>query len=146
IDTDTKPTAPVPAVWPWIALVVILLSTIAVITWAGIVAPKPTITPSPSPSQTKTETPTPTPEPTETVENVVILLSNYQGLDVSLVVPQLAELGVIVDPIAGTTVPADDPRISQVYDISPLGSIAKDSTVQVYYYQQEPEPIPEVIN
>jgi len=146
IDTDTKPTAPVPAVWPWIALVVILLSTIAVITWAGIVAPKPTITPSPSPSQTKTETPTPTPEPTETVENVVILLSNYQGLDVSLVVPQLAELGVIVDPIAGTTVPADDPRISQVYDISPLGSIAKGTTVQVYYYQQEPEPIPEVIN
>ena len=146
IDTDTKPTAPVPAVWPWIALVVILLSTIAVITWAGIVAPKPTITPSPSPSQTKTETPTPTPEPTETVENVVILLSNYQGLDVSLVVPQLAQLGVIVDPIAGTTVPADDPRISQVYDISPLGSIAKGTTVQVYYYQQEPEPIPEVIN
>lgn len=146
IDTDTKPTAPVPAVWPWIALVVILLSTIAVIIWAGIVAPKPTITPSPSPSQTKTESPTPTPEPTETVENVVVLLSNYQGLDVSLVVPQLAELGVIVDPIAGTTVPADDPRISQVYDISPLGSIAKGSTVQVYYYQQEPEPVPEVIN
>jgi serine/threonine-protein kinase len=146
IDTDTKPTAPVPAVWPWIALVVILLSTIAVITWAGIVAPKQTITPSPSPSQTKTETPTPTPEPTETVENVVILLSNYQGLDVSLVVPQLTQLGVVVDPIAGTTVPADDPRISQVYDISPLGSIAKGSTVQVYYYQQEPEPIPEVIN
>ncbi|NDC19864.1 MAG: serine/threonine protein kinase, partial [Microbacteriaceae bacterium] len=144
IDTDTKPTAPVPAVWPWIALVVILLSTIAVFTWAGIVAPKPTITPSPSPSQTKT--PTPTPEPTETVENVVILLSNYQSLDVSLVVPQLAQLGVIVDPIAGTTVPADDPRISQVYDISPLGSIAKGTTVQVYYYQQEPEPIPEVIN
>lgn len=146
IDTDTKPTAPVPAVWPWIALVVILLSTIAVIIWAGIVAPKPTITPSPSPSQTKTESPTPTPEPTETVEDVVVLLSNYQGLDVSLVVPQLAELGVIVDPIAGTTVPADDPRISQVYDISPLGSIAKGSTVQVYYYQQEPEPVPEVIN
>ena len=120
------------------------MSTIAVITWAGIVAPKPTITPSPSPSQTKT--PTPTPKPTETVENVVILLSNYQGLDVSLVVPQLAQLGVIVDPIAGTTVPADDPRISQVYDISPLGSIAKGTTVQVYYYQQEPEPIPEVIN
>ncbi len=144
IDTDTKPTAPVPAVWPWIALVVILLSTIAVITWAGIVAPKQTITPSPTPTPTKTETPTP--EPTETIENVVILLSNYQGLDVSLVVPQLTELGVVVDPIAGTTVPADDPRISQVYNISPLGSIAKGSTVQVYYYQQEPEPIPEVIN
>ena len=146
IDTDTKPTAPVPAVWPWLTLVAILLSTIAVITWAGIVAPRPTITPKPTPTQTKTETPTP--KPTETIENVVILLSTYQGLDVSLVVPQLAQLGVVVDPIAGTTVPADDPRISQVYEIFPLGSIATGATVQVYYYQQEPEPepIPEVIN
>ncbi|MEI8230963.1 MAG: serine/threonine-protein kinase [Actinomycetes bacterium] len=138
IDTDTKPTAPVPAVWPWLALVVILLSTIAVITWAGLVAPKPTISPRPSPSQTVSQNSTPTPSKTD--ETVVILLSNYQELDVSLVVPQLTKLGVIVDPIAGTTVPADDPRISQVYDITPLGTVIKGSTVQVYYYQQEPEP------
>lgn len=138
IDTDTKPTAPVPAVWPWLALVVILLTTIAVITWAGIVAPKPTISPSPSPSQTASQTPTPT--PTKTEETVAILLSNYQELDVSLVVPQLSQLGLVVDPIAGTSVPADDPRISQVYNITPLGNVVKGSTVQVYYYQQELDP------
>jgi serine/threonine-protein kinase len=138
IDTDTKPTAPVPAVWPWLALVVILLTTIAVITWAGIVAPKPTISPSPSPSQTASQTPTPT--PTKTEETVAILLSNYQELDVSLVVPQLSQLGLVVDPIAGTSVPADDPRLSQVYNITPLGNVVKGSTVQVYYYQQEPDP------
>jgi serine/threonine-protein kinase len=142
IDTDTKPTAPVPSIWPWVALVIILLSTIAVITWAGLVSPKPKISPSPSTSQTPSTTPTPTPSKTD--ENVVILLSNYQGLDVSLVIPQLKALGVVADPIAGTTVPADDPRISQVYDISPLGSITKGSTVQVYYYQQEPDPNPVV--
>jgi hypothetical protein len=103
-----------------------------------LIAPKPTVSPTPKPSQTVSKTPTPT--PTETQESVAILLSNYQGLDVSLVIPQLTTLGVVADPIAGTTVPADDPRISQVYDITPLGSVIKGSTVQVYYYQQEPDP------
>jgi serine/threonine-protein kinase len=138
INTDTKPTAPVPTIWPWIALVIILLSTIAVVTWAGVVAPKPTIKPTPSPSQTVSKTPSPS--PSVTIEMVAILLGDYEGLDVSLVVPQLTKLGVTVDPIAGTTVPADDPRISKVYDITPLGSVAKGSTIQVYYYQQEPDP------
>jgi len=138
INTDTKPTAPVPTIWPWIALVIILLSTIAVVTWAGVVAPKPTIKPTPSPSQTVSKTPSPS--PSVTIEMVAILLGDYEGLDVSLVVPQLTKLGVSVDPIAGTTVPADDPRISKVYDITPLGSVAKGSTIQVYYYQQEPDP------
>lgn len=142
IDTDTKPTAPVPSIWPWVALVIILLSTIAVITWAGLVSPKTKISPSPSTSQTTSTTPVPTPSQTD--EIVVILLSNYQGLDVSLVIPQLTQLGVVAEPIAGTTVPADDPRISQVYDISPLGSVVKGSSVQVYYYQQEPDPNPVV--
>jgi len=138
INTDTKPTAPVPTIWPWIALVIILLSTIAVVTWAGVVAPKPTIKPTPSPSQTVSKTPSPS--PSVTIEMVAILLGDYEGLDVSLVVPQLTKLGVSVDPIARTTVPADDPRISKVYDITPLGSVAKGSTIQVYYYQQEPDP------
>ena len=138
INTDTKPTAPVPTIWPWIALVIILLSTIAVVTWAGVVAPKPAIKPTPSPSQTVSKTPSPS--PSVTIEMVAILLGDYEGLDVSLVVPQLTKLGVTVDPIAGTTVPADDPRISKVYDITPLGSVAKGSTIQVYYYQQEPDP------
>jgi serine/threonine-protein kinase len=138
INTDTKPTAPVPTIWPWIALVIILLSTIAVVTWAGVVAPKPTIKPTPSPSQTVSKTPSPS--PSVTIEMVAILLGDYEGLDVSLVVPQLTKLGVSVDPIAGTTVPADDPRISKVYSITPLGSVAKGSTIQVYYYQQEPDP------
>ena len=138
INTDTKPTAPVPTIWPWIALVIILLSTIAVVTWAGVVAPKPTIKPTPSPSQTVSKTPSPS--PSVTIEMVAILLGDYEGLDVSLVVPQLTKLGVTVDPIAGTAVPADDPRISKVYDITPLGSVAKGSTIQVYYYQQEPDP------
>jgi serine/threonine-protein kinase len=138
INTDTKPTAPVPTIWPWIALVIILLSTIAVVTWAGVVAPRPTITPTPSPSQTASKTPSPS--PSVTIEMVAILLGDYEGLDVSLVVPQLTKLGVTVDPIAGTTVPADDPRISKVYNITPLGSVAKGSAIQVYYYQQEPDP------
>lgn len=136
IDTDTKPTGKAPAIWPWTVLIVILLATIGVVFWAGLNAPKPQISPSPTPSNSQTETPSPTPTPTETVETVTVLLSNYQGQDVSLVVPMLTDIGLEVEPIAGTSLPADDPRISQVYDISPLGSLPIGTTVQVYYYQQ----------
>jgi serine/threonine-protein kinase len=140
INTDTKPTVTVPAIWPWVVLILVLLSTIAVIVWAGLVAPKEPIEPTPTPTPTKTETPTPTPTPTKTDEKVVVLLSEYEGLDVSLVVPKLSDLGLIVEPIAGDTVPAEDPRISQVYEISPLGSLDVGSTILVYYYQQEVDP------
>jgi hypothetical protein len=71
---------------------------------------------------------------------VVVLVSDYEGLDVSLVVPRLSDLGLIVEPIAGTSVPADDPRISQVYDLSPLGTLEIGSTITVYYYQQIVDP------
>lgn len=141
INTDTKPTVTVPAIWPWVVLILVLLSTIAVIVWAGLVAPKPVEpTPTPTPTPTKTETPTPAPTPTKTAEKVVVLLSEYEGLDVSLVVPKLSDLGLIVEPIAGDTVPAEDTRISQVYEISPLGSLDVGSTILVYYYQQEVDP------
>jgi serine/threonine-protein kinase len=141
INTDTKPTVTVPAIWPWVVLILVLLSTIAVIVWAGLVAPKPVEpTPTPTPTPTKTETPTPTPTPTKTVEKVVVLLSEYEGLDVSLVVPKLSDLGLIVEPIPGIAVPAEDSRISQVYEISPLGSLDVGSTISVYYYQQEVDP------
>jgi eukaryotic-like serine/threonine-protein kinase len=142
INTDTKPTVTVPAIWPWVALILILLATIGVIVWAGLVSPKNEVepTPTPTPTPTETQTPTPTPTPTETVDTVVVLLSEYQGLDVSLVVPRLSDLGLIVEPIAGTEVPADDPRISQVYEVSPLGTLEVGSTIKVYYYQQQPDP------
>lgn len=139
INTDTKPTVTVPAIWPWVVLILVLLSTIAVIVWAGLVAPKP-VEPAPTPTPTKTETPTPTPTPTKTDEKVVVLLSEYEGLDVSLVVPKLSDLGLIVEPIPGISVPAEDTRISQVYEISPLGSLDVGSTISVYYYQQEVDP------
>jgi len=138
IDTDTKPTGKAPAIWPWLVLIVILLVTIGAVFWAGLLAPKDQVSPSPSPSpsNTETESPSPSPTPTETPETVAVLLSDYQGQDVSLVIPMLTALGLEVEPIAGLAVPADDPKISQVYDISPLGSVPIGSTIQVYYYQQ----------
>jgi hypothetical protein len=122
-------------------LILILLSTIAVIVWAALIAPKPKNTPGPSDSPSQSLTPSNSPSPSETAEKVIVLLSTYQGQDISLVVPQLTALGLEVTPVAGNTVPADDPRISQVYDITPLGNIAKGSTVQVYYYQQQVDSV-----
>jgi len=138
INTDTKPTTTVPAIWPWVAVILILLGAIAAVVWAGLTSPKETIKPTPTPTKTQTTSPTPTPTPT--VETVVVLISDYQGLDVSLVVPRLSELGLVVEPIAGTSVPADDPRISQVYDLSPLGTLPLGSKITVYYYQQVVDP------
>jgi serine/threonine-protein kinase len=140
INTDTKPTVTVPAIWPWVVLILVLLSTIGVIVWAGLVAPKAPVEPTPTPTPTKTDTPKPTPTPTKTVDKVVVLLSEYEGLDVSLVVPKLSDLGLVVEPVPGMSVPAEDPRISQVYDISPLGSLEVGSSISVYYYQQEVDP------
>ena len=143
IDTDTKPIPKAPSIWPWLALIVILLSTIATVIWLGISAPKQTISPSPTNSPSPSHSVSPSPSSSETPESVVVLLSAYQGLDISLVVPQLTDLDLVVVPIAGDPVPADDPRISQVYNISPLGSIAKGSSINVYYYQQAAEnPLP----
>jgi serine/threonine-protein kinase len=140
IDTDTKPTTTVPPIWPWVAVILILLGIIAAVVWAGLVAPKENIKPTPTPTQTQTITPSPTPTPTETIPTVVVLVSEYEGLDVSLVVPQLVELGLVVEPVAGISVPVDDPRISQVYDLSPLGTLQFGSTITVYYYQQAADP------
>jgi hypothetical protein len=123
-------------------VILLLLGTIAVIVWAGLVAPKTPVDPTPTPTNTETVTPspTPTPTPTETIDTVVVLVSDYQDLDVSLVVPRLSDLGLIVEPVAGTSVPADDPRISLVYDLSPLGTLQVGSTIKVYYYQQMVDP------
>lgn len=137
INTDTKPIAKVPPIWPWLALIVILLSTIAVVVWAGLIAPKPTVSPTPSNSPSPSKTPSNTPSPSETAEMVIVLLSTYQGQDVSLVVPQLTALGLEVVPVEGTEVAADSGQVGIVYDISPLGSMAKGSTVQVYYHIQK---------
>ena len=143
IDTDTKPIPKAPSIWPWLALIVVLLSSIATVIWLGLSAPKNTISPSPSNSPSPSKSGSPSPSSSQTPESVVVLLSTYQGLDVSLVVPQLTDLGLVVVPIAEDTVPADDPRISQVYKISPLGNVPKGSTINVYYYQQAPEmPLP----
>jgi serine/threonine-protein kinase len=142
IDTDTKPNDVAPAVWPWVVLIGLLLVTIGVVFWAGLLAPKPQVSPSPTntPTQTPTDTATPTPTPTPTEEPVTVLLSNYQGQDISIVIAQLTDLGLQVEPVAGTALAADDPRLSQVYDISPLGSLPVGSVIQVYYYQQIVDP------
>ncbi|NBQ93024.1 MAG: serine/threonine protein kinase [Micrococcales bacterium] len=139
IDTDTKPIPKAPSIWPWLALIVILLSTIATVIWLGLSAPKPTISPSPSNSPSPSQSQSPSPSTSETPETVVVLKGTYQGLDISLVVPQLTDLGLVVVPIAGDPVPADDPRISQVYNLSPLGTLTKGSSINVYYYQQAVE-------
>ena len=138
IRTDTAPSPKAPIVWPWIAVISMLALTAISITVAIVVS---SLTPAPNPSGTATlptesSTPTPTPS-TSSTEDVVVLLSAMVGKSITEVARDLTAMGLTVDAVAGTPLPEGDPKIMTVYDASPLGSLKKGSTIQIFYYVQE---------
>ena len=126
-------------VWPWIAVVGALVLTavvvVAAMIFGGGVAPSP----SPTPSNTTTVSPSPTPSatPTESPTNpdqVVVLSSDIFGLNIDDAASYLESLNLVVQRVEGLEVANDDARLLTVYDASPLGQIAKGSTISLVYY------------
>ena len=146
INTDTAETERVPSIWPWIALVVVLVGALTAVllsSWLSSPKPNPSASGTPSASASPSDTPTPSPS----ASSAVVLLSDYQGRQVADVVAELGALGLQVSVVAGDALPQGDARISTVYDITPLGSVAIGDTVQVFYYQQAAEqPTPTATN
>jgi len=144
ITTDTAETERVPSIWPWVALVVILVGALtAVLLSSWLSSPNPN--PSDSGTPTSSASPSDSPSPSPSASSAVVLLSDYQGRPVADVVAELGSLGLQVSVVAGDSLPQGDARISTVYDISPLGTVAIGDTVQVIYYQQaaeQPTPTP----
>ncbi len=144
INTDTAETERVPSIWPWIALVVVLVGALTAVllsSWLSSEKPAPTATATPSTSSSPTDSPSPSPS----ASSAVVLLSDYQGRPVADVVAELGALGLQVSVVAGDALPQGDARISTVYDITPLGTVALGETIQVFYYQQaaeQPTPTP----
>ena len=144
INTDTAETERVPSIWPWIALVVVLVGALTAVllsSWLSSEKPAPTATATPSTSSSPTDSPSPSPS----ASSAVVLLSDYQGRPVADVVAELGALGLQVSVVAGDALPQGDARISTVYDITPLGTVTLDETIQVFYYQQaaeQPTPTP----
>ena len=140
IPTFEEPTPKQPIVWPWIAVIgLILISGIAVVAAMVIGAvqrePEPTFTPiTPSAS--------PTPSASTTSANVFVFTSDVVGLPIDEVTAKLEALGLFVEAVAGETVDPLDPKVNTVYDAAPLGSLPPATTVRLLYYTPSSEPTP----
>jgi len=148
LTTDTAPLPRAPIVWPWIATMGLLgLTTIVVLVaiWSEPnIAETPTPTPTQSPTQTTEpeQTEEPEPEPSDEPKNVLLLRSDVVGVNLSEVTASLTEQGFVVNAIPGELIPGDDPRVRTVYAVSPTGSIAEGSTIDVTYYVGDFTEIP----
>ena len=129
-----------PLIWPWIAGSA-LLAVVAAVILIAILSPSPNPNPSPSPSQSESTSPSPTPSatPTPTDGTVVVLLSDIDGMPLDTATGYLESLGLMVNPVAGTQVAADDPLLNTVYDASPLGTLHQGDTVTITYYDVQPD-------
>jgi serine/threonine-protein kinase len=137
-----------PVVWPWIALIAVIAVTslsivIAIITSSMQPTPTETITVPGWATASTSASPTPSASPT----NVQVLLSDIEGQNVVDVQTMLSEKGLKVLASPGEIVPADDPRVMDVYDAKPLGNLMSGSTIEIFYYVADtsgetPSPTP----
>lgn len=147
ITTDTAPLPKAPIVWPWVATLGLLGLTAVVVIVAILSEPNAedvVQTPSPTTTQTQEPSPEPTeePEPANEPKNILLLRSDIIDQNLSDVTAQLTEQGFIVNAIPGELIPGDDPRVRTVYAVSPTGSIAEGSTIDVTYYVGDFAEIP----
>jgi serine/threonine-protein kinase len=132
-EVDGKP----PIIWPWIAMIVLMVIVAGTIIFAMVRGPEPTSSPTPSQSASPTpsQSASPSPSPTPTDPNTVIVLSSdIFGMNLDAATVYLQDLGLLVEPLEGLVVPADDARVQTVYDATPLGTLAKGDTITLIYY------------
>ena len=136
---EVKPKQPI--VWPWIALIsLIVVSALAIV--AAIVLgaltqhqPGPSFTPvgpSDSPSVSASASPL----------DVVVWPKDVVGLPLDQVTEQLKALGLQVEAVPGETVDATDPKVNTVYDAAPLGAMKVGDTIRLLYYAPASQPTP----
>ena len=116
---------------------------IAIITTSMQPTPTETITVPGWATASTSASPTPSASPT----NVQVLLSDIEGQNVVDVQTMLSEKGLKVLASPGEIVPADDPRVMDVYDAKPLGNLMSGSTIEIFYYVADtsgetPSPTP----
>jgi serine/threonine protein kinase len=147
ITTDTAPLPKAPIVWPWVATLGLLGLTAVVVIVAILSEPNAedvvqTLTPTTTQTQEPSPEPTEEPEPANEPRNILLLRSDIIDQNLSDVTAQLTEQGFIVNAIPGELIPGDDPRVRTVYAVSPTGSIAEGSTIDVTYYVGDFAEIP----
>jgi len=140
-NPETEPVTKLPTVWPWLALIGVLVITATGVMIAIVVSLVSESSPSPSPSISVSRQPSATPErPPATVS---VFLTDVVGKKVADAKVFLTQKGLVVEDVPGEALDPSDPRILEVYQAEGLGQVPVGSTVRIFYYiQGEPAPSP----
>ena len=137
IETQDDDQGKPPIIWPWIAMIVLMVIVAGTIIFAMVRGPEPTSSPTPSQSSTPSASPSPSPSASATPTDpntVIVLSSDIFGMNLDAAKAYLESLGLLVAPLEGLAVAADDPRVLTVYDATPLGTLAKGDTITLIFY------------
>ena len=141
-NPETEPLTKLPTVWPWLALIGVLVAAAAGVMIAIVVSLVTETAPSPTPSISVSKQPS-APAPEKPAATVSVFLTDVVGkkvLDASLF---LTEKGLIVEALPGEALDPTDSRILDVYQAEGLGQVPVGSTVRIFYYiQGEAAPTP----
>ncbi|MCU1405253.1 MAG: pknA, partial [Glaciihabitans sp.] len=150
---NTQPNKRNPWTWPLVALIVVLLvvlvgTIIALVGQNGEQTATPTdsatssvtapVVPPVEPS-TEPTTAAPTPSVTPTNNTVVINQAQLSGLTQAEAEQTLSDLELGFDPQPGVAAPTQA-DVGKSYQVSPTGSIAKNTLVKVLFYTEIPTP------
>ena len=146
---DTEPVQKLPVVWPWLALIGVLVVAAGAVMIAIIVSLVSEQNPSPSPSSLSVSKRPTAPAPDRPISTVSVFLADVVGKKVIDATTFLTQQGLLVEAVAGEALDPSDPRILDVYQAEGLGQVAVGSTVRIFYYIQgvatpSPSPSPTV--
>ena len=141
---EQTPTATIPTeerkrnswTWPLVALV----SVLAVVLIAVVIALTANPTDETAPSNTPTTpitAPSITPTPEETM--VTINEADFLGKTEARVKEDLEKLGLRLDPVTGNVAPSAD-QVGRSYKIDPVGSVPEGELITVTFYAAIPTP------
>ena len=142
---DTELVAKLPVVWPWLALIGVLVVAAGAVMIAIIVSLVSEQNPSPSPSSISVSKRPTAPAPDRPIPTVSVFLADVVGKKVIDATTFLTQQGLLVEAVAGEALDPSDPRILDVYQAEGLGQVAVGSTVRIFYYIQgeaAPSPTP----
>jgi eukaryotic-like serine/threonine-protein kinase len=149
LSTNTTQNPRPPAVWPWIAVVILLSITALSLVVALIIgANKPAANPSNSPQPTESfGSASPVPSNSPSSSSIVVLGTQVLDHNVADASTFLHGLGLQVVTVPGELVDANDPRLMLVYLAQPVGTLNPGDTVTLTYYQLDtsntsPSPTP----
>lgn len=151
---DTAPIPKAPVVWPWLALIGLMVISVGVVVAAILSEPRQIVEPDPEPAQVEEVEEPSEPETSEPAEpqSAVIRYENVEGKAIAEVTSYLNNLGFTVNAVAGQVLDGDDPRVRTVYAATPLGNVTLGEEITVTYYvgdysedtNEIQDPVPEV--